>query len=94
MINLSDLEDTISETSIVSVMFGNKEVGTIKPIKKLQIVMKIKQFFIQTLFKQKNSVNVKELDVDLLSISSHKLHASKGIGVLYIKDGVKIDPMI
>ncbi|GIS74104.1 MAG: hypothetical protein CM1200mP11_3190 [Nitrosopumilaceae archaeon] len=98
MINLSDLEDIISEkTSIVSVMFGNNEVGTIQPIQKIAKICHENQIIFHTDAVQavgKIPVNVKELDVDLLSISSHKLYGPKGIGALYIKDGVKIDPMI
>ena len=98
MINPSDLEEIISEnTSLVSVMFGNNEVGTIQPIEKIVKICHEKQIIFHTDAVQaigKISVDVKELDVDLLSISSHKLHGPKGIGALYIKDGVKIDPII
>ncbi|MBT4175302.1 MAG: cysteine desulfurase, partial [Thaumarchaeota archaeon] len=98
MINTSDLENTISEkTSIVSVMFGNNEVGTIQPIQKIAKICHENKIIFHTDAVQavgKIPVDVKELDVDLLSISSHKLHGPKGIGALYIKNGVKIDPII
>ena len=98
MISISDLEDIISEkTRLVSVMFGNNEVGTIQPIEKIAKICHEKQVVFHTDAVQaigKIPVDVKELDVDLLSISSHKLYGPKGIGALYIKDGVKIDPMI
>ena len=98
MINPSDLENIISEkTSLVSVMFGNNEVGTIQPIQKIAKICHKNQIIFHTDAVQvvgKITVDVKELDVDLLSISSHKLHGPKGIGALYIKDGVKINPMI
>ena len=98
MISISDLENIISEkTRLVSVMFGNNEVGTIQPIEKIAKICHEKQVIFHTDAVQaigKIPVDVKELDVDLLSISSHKLYGPKGIGALYIKDGVKIDPMI
>jgi cysteine desulfurase len=98
MIMISDLENILSEkTSLVSVMFGNNEVGTIQPIAKIAKICHEKQVLFHTDAVQaigKVPVDVKELDVDLLSISSHKLYGPKGIGALYIKDGVKIDPMI
>ena len=98
MINLSDLEKIISEnTSLVSVMFGNNEVGTIQPIAEIAKICHENKVLFHTDAVQavgKLPVNVKELEVDLLSISSHKLHGPKGIGALYIKDGVKIDPII
>ena len=98
MINPSDLENIISEkTSLVSVMFGNNEVGTIQPIQKIAKICHKNQIIFHTDAVQavgKITVDVKELDIDLLSISSHKLHGPKGIGALYIKDGVKINPMI
>jgi cysteine desulfurase len=98
MISISDLENTISKkTSLVSVMFGNNEVGTIQPIQKIAKICHEKQIIFHTDAVQavgKIPVDIKELDVDLLSISSHKIHGPKGIGALYIKDGVKIDPMI
>ena len=87
----------LEKTSLVSVMFGNNEVGTIQPIKEIAKICHENQILFHTDAVQavgKIPVDVKELGVDLLSISSHKLHGPKGIGALYIKDGVKIDPMI
>ena len=98
MVDISNLENIISKkTSLVSVMFGNNEVGTIQPIVKIAKICHERHILFHTDAVQavgKLPVDVKELDVDLLSISSHKLHGPKGVGALYIKDGVKIDPII
>ena len=98
MIDTSDLENIISKkTSLVSVMFGNNEVGTIQPIAKIAKICHENGVLFHTDAVQavgKLPVDVKELDIDLLSISAHKLHGPKGIGALYIKDGIKIDPII
>jgi len=98
MIDVSDLQNIISKkTSIVSVMFGNNEVGTIQPIKEIAKICHENQILFHTDAVQavgKIPVDVRELGVDSLSISSHKLHGPKGVGALYIKDGVKIDPII
>jgi cysteine desulfurase len=98
MINIEDLKNMISKkTSLVSVMFGNNEVGTIQPISEITKICHENNVFFHTDAVQavgKLPVDVKKLDVDLLSISSHKLYGPKGVGALYIKDGVKIDPMI
>ncbi|MDC0897053.1 cysteine desulfurase family protein [Nitrosopumilus sp.] len=98
MIDTSDLQNIISEkTSLVSIMFGNNEVGTIQPIAKIAKICDENKVLFHTDAVQavgKLPVDVKELGIDLLSISSHKLHGPKGIGALYIKDGVKINPII
>jgi cysteine desulfurase len=98
MIDLSDLENIISEnTRLVSVMFGNNEVGTIQPIIEIAKICHKHNVLFHTDAVQavgKLHVDVNELGVDLLSISSHKLHGPKGIGALYIKNGVKINPLI
>ena len=98
MINIEDLKNIISKkTSLVSVMFGNNEVGTIQPISEITKICHENNVFFHTDAVQavgKLPVDVKKLDVDLLSISSHKLYGPKGVGALYIKDGVKIYPMI
>jgi len=98
MINLSDLENIISEnTRLVSVMFGNNEVGTIQPILEIAKICHKYNILFHTDAVQavgKLHVDVNKLGVDLLSISSHKLHGPKGIGALYIKNGVKINPLI
>ena len=98
MIHTADLQNIISEkTSLVSIMFGNNEVGTIQPIAEIAKICHENKVLFHTDAVQavgKLPVDVKELGIDLLSISSHKLHGPKGIGALYIKDGVKIDPII
>lgn len=98
MISLSDLRDNISEkTSLVSIMFGNNEVGTIQPITEIAKICYEQNILFHSDAVQavgKIPINVKELGVDLLSISSHKLYGPKGIGALYIKNGVCIDPVI
>ena len=84
-------------TSLVSIMFGNNEVGTIEPIFDLAKICREKNIIFHTDAVQavgKISINVKELGIDMLSISSHKIYGPKGIGALYIRKGVSIDPMI
>ena len=98
MINTMDLKNIISKkTRLVSIMFGNNEVGTIQPISEIVKICHENKVVFHTDAVQavgKVAIDVKELGVDLLSISSHKLHGPKGVGALYIKDGVKIDPVI
>jgi len=98
MINTMDLKNIISKkTSLVSIMFGNNEVGTIQPISEIVKICHENKVVFHTDAVQavgKVAIDVKELGVDLLSISSHKLHGPKGVGALYIKDGVKINPVI
>jgi len=98
MVECSDLENQISEkTSLVSIMFGNNEVGTIQPISEIAKICNEHKVPFHTDAIQavgKIPIDVKELDIDLLSISSHKLYGPKGIGALYIKNGIDIDPVI
>ena len=98
MVNSSDLQKCISQkTSLVSIMFGNNEVGTIQPIAKIAKICHENNVPFHTDAVQavgKIPIDVKELGIDLLSISSHKLHGPKGIGALYIKNGIDIDPFI
>jgi len=98
MINPADIENMISEkTCLVSIMFGNNEVGTIQPISEITKICSNHNILFHTDAVQavgKVPINVKELGIDLLSISSHKLYGPKGIGALYIKNGVTLDPVI
>ena len=87
----------VENTSIVSIMFGNNEVGTLEPILDLVKICKEKNVIFHTDAVQavgKVPIDVKELGIDLLSISSHKINGPKGIGALFIKKGISIDPII
>ncbi|HUU49214.1 MAG TPA: cysteine desulfurase family protein [Nitrosopumilaceae archaeon] len=92
------LKNSVTEnTLLVSIMFGNNEVGTIQPIFDFAKICKEKNIIFHTDAVQatgKIPINVKELGIDLLSISSHKINGPKGIGALYIRNGISIDPII
>jgi len=93
-----ELKNHLSDnTCLVSIMFGNNEVGTVQKISQIAKICNERKIPFHTDAVQavgKIQINVKELSIDLLSISSHKLHGPKGIGALYIKNGIKIDPVI
>lgn len=97
-INLDELSEKIKDnTKLISVMFANNEIGTIEPIEEISKIAREKNILFHTDAVQAMGnvkFNLKDLDVDMLSISGHKLGAPKGIGILYIKEGTEIFPLI
>lgn len=94
----SDLKQAVdSETALVSVMHANNEVGTIQPVKELAKIAHEAGALFHTDAVQavgKIPVNVRDLDVDMMSMSSHKINGPKGAGALYIREGLEIMPII
>jgi cysteine desulfurase len=94
LVNPNDITKSINEqTTIVSIMFANNEVGTIQPIKEISKICNKYQIPLHTDAVQavgKVPINVKELGVDALSISSHKINGPKGVGALFIKKGFTV----
>ena len=97
-INPEELQKNISgETAIISIMHGNNEIGTIQNISKIGEIARNKGVVfhtdaVQTIGKVK--IDVRKDNIDLLSISAHKLYAPKGVGALYIKKGTKMEVLI
>jgi cysteine desulfurase NifS len=84
-------------TILVSIMMANNEVGTIMPIGELCAIAHEHDVLFHTDAVQaagKIPIDVNELDVDMLSISGHKLHGPKGIGALYLRQGVRLEPVV
>ncbi|MEK7447353.1 MAG: cysteine desulfurase family protein [Patescibacteria group bacterium] len=102
IVNPKELEESIKEnTAIVSIMYGNNEVGSIQPIKELGQIIKAKNN------RRENKIifhtdavqayqylgcDVNDLGIDMLSLTAHKFYGPKGVGLLYVKDGVKFLP--
>jgi cysteine desulfurase len=86
-----------NDTVIVSIMYANNETGVIFPIEEIGGILKERKIVFHTDAVQavgKIPINIKELSVDMLSISGHKLHAPKGVGALYVRKGTRFYPYI
>lgn len=98
IVRVEDLKNAIREdTALVTIMTANNEVGTIQPIKELGEVCREKGVIFHTDAVQAVghiAVNVKDMNVDMLSISAHKFHGPKGVGVLYCRKGIVLRNLI
>ncbi|NPD45493.1 selenide, water dikinase SelD [Lentimicrobium sp. L6] len=98
IIHLKDLEEAIKkETILISVMHANNEVGSIQPISKIGKIAQERGILLHSDAAQsigKVAVDVKEMGLDLMSIAGHKLYAPKGIGAIYIKEGVVLEKLM
>lgn len=94
-INLDELKNTIrNDTILISIMFANNEIGTIQPIHEIAKIAKMYNIIFHTDAVQACGnvpIDVQKMGIDMLSLSGHKLYAPKGIGALYIKNGIKIE---
>ena len=97
-VNPADVEAAITDkTILISVMTANNEIGTIEPICEIAKIAKAHGIVMHTDAVQAMGhmrVNVPELGVDMLSVSAHKFHGPKGVGLLYIRNGVRISNLI
>ncbi|NQU82818.1 MAG: aminotransferase class V-fold PLP-dependent enzyme [Parcubacteria group bacterium] len=104
VIDVSDIEKLIKEnTVLVSIMYANNEIGTIQPIIEIgKLIQRINQTREQKICFHTDAVqavnylscDVKELGVDFLTLSAHKIYGPKGVGVLYTKQGTQIEPIV
>ena len=98
LIDPTQLENAIKkDTILVSIMHANNEIGTIQDIQKIGKICKEKGVYFHSDAAQtfgKLPIDVKKMDIDLLSISSHKMYGPKGVGGLYIRKGTKIEPVL
>ncbi len=97
-VNLQELEKAVREdTILISIMHSNNEIGTIQPIKNISKIAKKNDIIfhvdaVQSIGKMK--VDVDELGIDLMSFAAHKFYGPKGVGGLYIKDGITVEKLI
>ena len=90
-------KEITARTVLISVMHANNEVGTIQPIAAISRIAREREILFHTDAAQstgKISVNVSALGIDLLSIAGHKVYAPKGVGALYIRKGIELEPLV
>lgn len=97
-IDLNELEKAIrDDTVLISVMFANNEIGSIEPIKEIGRIAKEHKILFHTDAVQAVGhlpINVKEMNIDMLSMSGHKFHGPKGVGALYVRKGLILPSLI
>ncbi len=97
-LDLQKYEEALADdTAIVSIMWANNETGVIFPVEKMAAMAKKREILFHTDAVQavgKIPINLSDLDINFLSLSGHKLHAPKGVGVLYVKRGTPFVPFL
>ena len=97
-LDLSELESHLDDnTAIVTIMFANNETGVVFPVEKIAEMVKSKGIVFHTDAVQavgKIPINLSKSNIDLLSLSGHKLHAPKGVGILYVRKGTRLAPFM
>ena len=93
-----DVEKAIKqETILVSIIHANNEIGTIEPIDEIGAICRSKEVYFHSDACQsftRTKINVKAQNLDLVSLNAHKIHGPKGVGALYVRNGVKIEPLL
>jgi len=98
LVDVNELKNSIREdTILVSIMYANNEIGTIEPMEKIGEICRKHDVYFHTDAVQafgKIPIDVNKINVDLLTASSHKIYGPKGVGMLFVREGVKIDPLL
>jgi len=98
LVDPSDIKDAIKkDTILVSVIHASNEIGTIQPISEIGAICREKGVYFHTDATQtlgKMPIDIRQLNVDMMTASAHKMYGPKGVGLLFLKRGVKIDPLL
>lgn len=98
LVDLNQLESMIrKDTILVSVMHANNEIGTVEPVGEIGKICREKGVYFHCDAAQsygKIPIDVKKMNIDLLTINAHKVYGPKGVGALYVKEGAKIEPLL
>ena len=98
LVDPAEVEKAVrKDTILVSIMHANNEIGTIEPIKEIGEICRSRDIYFHVDAAQslgKLPIDVEKMNVDLLTISSHKIYGPKGVGALYVGEGVKLEPLL